>query len=151
MLRSLKDSGPGARRPLGDARAQELEGIFQKLTEPEQFRRILMPGLSEEERTSAPSSLQVTRLPDLVAATPMRCLLARLVCRSQKSSQVLLEEALVVKRARIVHRPAAAIALYLSGAPGESIVAPFSRRRCPSCLLLLLVEHSRQFIPRPIS
>lgn len=37
----------------------ELDGMFSKLIEPEQFRRIALPRLSEEERRRAPYSLQV--------------------------------------------------------------------------------------------
>ncbi|CAM9785691.1 unnamed protein product, partial [Laminaria digitata] len=58
IFRSLKDSVTAPNKSLCVGRAHELEGIFQKLTDPEQFRRTVMPGLQEDERKDAPSSLQ---------------------------------------------------------------------------------------------
>lgn len=59
IFRSLKDSVTAPNKSLFVGRAHELEGIFQKLTDPERFRRTVMPGLQEDERKDAPSSLQV--------------------------------------------------------------------------------------------
>lgn len=59
IFRSLKDSVTAPNNSLGPGRAHELEGIFQKLTDPVQFRRTVMPGLQEDERKDAPASLQV--------------------------------------------------------------------------------------------
>lgn len=62
IFRSLKDSVTAPDRSLGSGRAHELEGIFHKLTDPEQFRRIIMPGFQKGEQKDAPSSLQVFHL-----------------------------------------------------------------------------------------
>ncbi len=54
------DSGNLLGRDRRDRIRHELDGMFSKLIEPEQFRRIALPRLSEEERRRAPSSLQVS-------------------------------------------------------------------------------------------
>lgn len=66
LFSSLRDSvastGGGGKLGRGGFR-HELNGVFSKLIEPEQFRRIALSRLSEEERSRAPSSLQVKYLP----------------------------------------------------------------------------------------
>lgn len=63
LFSSLRDSvasSGGGDGSLGRGRLRhELNGVFSKLIEPEQFRRIALSRLSEEERSRAPSSLQV--------------------------------------------------------------------------------------------
>ena len=70
IFRSLKDSVTAPNKSLGAGRVHELEGIFQKLTDPEQFRRTVMPGLPEDERKDAPSSLQVLIYTCLLYTSP---------------------------------------------------------------------------------
>ncbi|CAM9351584.1 unnamed protein product [Scytosiphon promiscuus] len=59
----------------------ELDGMFTKLMEPEQFRRIALSRLSEEERRRAPCSLQeLLRMP--VYASALEKALPRVVSRA---------------------------------------------------------------------
>lgn len=63
LFSSLRDSvaSSGGGHGRGELR-HELNGVFSKLIEPDQFRRIAVSRLSDEERSRAPSSLQVKHL-----------------------------------------------------------------------------------------
>ncbi|CAM9565514.1 unnamed protein product, partial [Hapterophycus canaliculatus] len=82
LFSSLRESvaSSGGSGETGRSR-HELDGMFTKLMEPEQFRRIALPRLSEEERRRAPSSLQeLLRIP--VYASALEKSLPRVVSRA---------------------------------------------------------------------
>lgn len=62
IFRSLKDSVMDPNGSLGAGRPHELDGVFRRLMNPEEFRRMVMPGLSSEELLVAPSTFQVSCL-----------------------------------------------------------------------------------------
>lgn len=60
LFSSLRDSVASSGGSGGRGRARhDLNGMFSRLTEPEQFRKVALARLPEEERRHAPSSLQV--------------------------------------------------------------------------------------------
>lgn len=62
LFSTLRDSvlAASSNGSLGNGPARhDLNGVFSKLIEPEQFRRIALSRLPEDERRRAPSSLQV--------------------------------------------------------------------------------------------
>lgn len=63
MFRSLRESAgaPGGDALAADGHPPELEGVFRQMKNPEEFRRMVMPGLSDEERRGVPNTFQVPR------------------------------------------------------------------------------------------
>lgn len=63
MFRSLRESAgaPGGDALGIDGHPTELEGVFRQMRNPEEFRRMVMPGLSDEERRGVPNTFQVPR------------------------------------------------------------------------------------------
>lgn len=59
VFRALRQSLTAPGSALHSNQPHELEGVFRKLTNPETFRRMVMPGLSEEDRLGAPSTFEV--------------------------------------------------------------------------------------------
>ena len=45
-------------RAYGDKGGHRLDGVFRRMLDPAEFRRLVYPGLAQEQRDAAPKSLQ---------------------------------------------------------------------------------------------